>query len=403
MSPSQKRAAACGLQQEFPVSERRACVVLGQPRSTQRYQGQPRTDETALCRRLRELVRERPRFGYRRLHRLLRGEGWRVNAKRVHRLCRKEGLKAQRKTRKRRAIGESANACHVQRATRKNQVWSWDFVFDRTTSGTPLKWLSIIDEFTRECLALKVDRTITSEDVIDTLAELFGMRGVPESIRSDNGPEFISKSIREWLERLKIHTLYIAPGSPWQNGYAESFHSKLRDEFLSQEEFDSLRSARQLTQAWKDDYNLYRPHSSLGYVTPGEYSARCAASVRPPASLQQHSDLTQPELFYEAGLSSVDSRMGAAERRDSNSSQSGPAQNDVRCELIGSLFYPSCREAFPPSGRGLIRLCDDAHSHNQACKPRVRPSCRRFLSTQTSTRDALRPLCTVRIRRSLWA
>lgn len=153
-----------------------------------------------------------------------------------------------------------------------------------------------MDEFTRECLRLKVDRTMTSEDVIDTLAELFDMRGVPESIRSDNGPEFVSKSIRDWLERLKIQTLYIAPGSPWENGYAESFHSKLRDEFLSQEEFESLRSARQLTQAWQEDYNHHRPHSSLGYVTPAEFAARCAASVRPPASLQQHSDPTQPEL-----------------------------------------------------------------------------------------------------------
>ena len=296
MSPSQKRAAAEGLRKEFQVSERRACAVLEQPRSTQRYQGRPRTDEAALCRRLRELVRRRPRFGYRRLTQVLRREGWPVNAKRVHRLCRKEGLKVRRKRRKRRAIGQSINACHLRRAEFKDQVWCWDFVFDRTTSGTTLKWLSIVDEYTRECLSLKVDRHITSEDVIDTLAELLAMRGVPQAIRSDNGPEFVSKAIQEWLIQLRIETLSIAPGSPWENGYAESFHSRLVDEFLSQEEFESLRTARQLTQAWREDYNHHRPHSSLGYVTPVEFAARCAACVRPTASLQQHSDLTQPEL-----------------------------------------------------------------------------------------------------------
>jgi transposase InsO family protein len=147
-------------------------VALEQPRSTQRYQGRPRTDEAALTRRLRELVRRRPRFGYRRLTQVLRREGWQVNAKRVHRLCRKEGLKVRRRPRKRRALGQSTNACHVRKAEHKDQVWCWDFVFDRTRSGTTLKWLSIIDEYTRECLSLKVDRSITSEDVIDTLAEL---------------------------------------------------------------------------------------------------------------------------------------------------------------------------------------------------------------------------------------
>ena len=189
---------------------------------------QPRTEEAALCRRLRELVRRRPRFGYRRLAALLRREGWTINAKRVHRLCRREGLKVRRKLRKRRAIGESCNACHVRSAEHKDHVWTWDFAFDRTTSGTTLKWLSIVDEYTRECLALKVSRNITSEDVIDTLAEVFAMRGVPRAIRSDNGPEFVAEVIQKWLGRLQIATLYIAPGSPWENGYAESFHSKLR-------------------------------------------------------------------------------------------------------------------------------------------------------------------------------
>lgn len=302
MSPSAKRAVASEVQQQFEVSERRACAVLEQPRSTQRYQVRPKTDEAVLCRRLRELVGRRPRFGYRRLTAVLKREGWPVNAKRIHRLCRKEGLKVRRIMRKKRAIGESANACHVRRAEHQDHVWTWDFVFDRTTSGTTLKWLSIVDEHTRACLALKVARSVTSEDVIDTLAELFAMRGVPEAIRSDNGPEFVSRAIQEWLARLSIETLYIAPGSPWENGYAESFHSKLRDEFLSRETFESVSSARKQTTAWRQDYNHHRPHSSLGYLTPAEFAARCTASTpekapaTPSPPFQQHSDLTQPRL-----------------------------------------------------------------------------------------------------------
>lgn len=278
--------------------------MLEQPRSTQRYKIRQQTDEAALCRRLREIVRRRPRFGYRRLTAVLRREGWTVNAKRIHRLCRKEGLKVPRTLRKRRAIGGSANACHVRQAEHKDHVWTWDFAFDRTLGGTTLKWLSIVDEYTRECLTLKVDRSITSRDVIDTLAELFAMRGVPRAIRSDNGPEFVAQAIQEWLTKLKIDALYVAPGSPWENGYAESFHSKLRDEFLSPEEFESVRMAGRLTQSWREDYNHHRPHSSLGYVTPAEFAARCAASAAellpatPPATppLQQHSGLTQPVL-----------------------------------------------------------------------------------------------------------
>lgn len=173
-----------------------------------------------------------------------------------------------------------------------------------TDSATTLKWLLIVDEFTRECLALKVSRSITSEDVLDTLAELFAMRGVPQAIRSDNGPEFVAQAVRDWLGRLQIETRFVAPGSPWENGYAESFHSKLVDEFLSREQFESISQARRLTTAWRDDYNYDRPHSSLGYVTPAEFAARCAVSipespsaapqVSPP--FQPHSGITQPEL-----------------------------------------------------------------------------------------------------------
>jgi putative transposase len=270
------------LQKEFTVSERRACEVLDQPRSSQRYESKPRSDESPLVKRMLELVRERPRFGYRRIGRLLLAEGWRTGLSRVFRLWRREGLKVPQKRRKRRRLGTSDNGCHRRKAERINDVWCWDFVFDRTTSGTTLKWLSIVDEYTRECLALKAGHSITSEDVIDTLAELLAMRGVPRHIRSDNGPEFIAGAIRRWLNQVGVEALYVEPGSPWENGYAESFHSRLRDEFLAVEMFESLNAARELSAAWRNDYNHYRPHGSLGYRTPAEFAAACAASA--PAS-----------------------------------------------------------------------------------------------------------------------
>jgi putative transposase len=287
---------------QFDVSERRACEVLDQPRSSQRYEAKPRDDEGVLTKRMRQLVCQRPRFGYRRIGALLRQEAWSASDTRVYRLWRREGLKVPRKRRKRRSLGMSVNGCQQRRAEHQDHVWCWDFVFDHTTSGSTLKWLSLVDEYTRECLALKVDRSITSADVIDTLAELFAMRGVPKCIRSDNGPEFIAQAIRRWTQQLGIETLYIAPGSPWENGYAESFHSRLRDEFLALEEFEHLAAARKLTAAWKEDYNHHRPHSLLGYVTPVEFVARGAASATatglatpnsaPP--LQQHRETIQP-------------------------------------------------------------------------------------------------------------
>ena len=279
MSPARKREAASKLQDQFAVSERRACPVLGQPRSRPRRRSTPRNDEPAVIKRMRELARERPRFGYRRIAALLRQETFRASATRILRLWRKEGLKVQRKKRKRRALGTSAASIVAHSAQAPNDVWCWDFTFDRTRAGSPLKWLSIVDEFTRECLCLKVDRGITSEAVIDWMAELLAMRGVPRCIRSDNGPEFIARAIRMWLARVGVETLYIEPGSPWQNGYAESFHSRLRDEFLAVEEFESLATARKLTAAWRDDYNHRRPHGSLGYQTPAAFAARWAASA----------------------------------------------------------------------------------------------------------------------------
>jgi len=271
--------------------------VLQQPRSTQRYQARRRGDEPRLVARMVELVRQRPRFGYRRIWALLVQEGWRVSCKRIHRLWRKEGLKVPQKQRKKRRLGVSANACHRRRAEHKDHVWTWDFIFDRTATGSALKWLSIVDEYTRECLALKVARGITSEDVIDTLAELFAMRGVPRHIRSDNGPEFIAHAIRRWTGQLDLETLYIEPGAPWENGYAESFHGKLRDELLAREVFDGVGDARRLAATWREDYNHRRPHSALGYRTPAVFAAACAAPLRPTASAPQHTRTLEDTLI----------------------------------------------------------------------------------------------------------
>jgi transposase InsO family protein len=209
--------------------------------------------------------------------------------KRVYRIWLDEGLKVPKRTRKKRAIGQGKNACHLRRATVANDVWCWDFIFDRTVHGQSLKWLSIIDEYTRRCIALDVSKSIRSEDIINRLSELFVMYGAPKHIRSDNGPEFISKSIRSWVSKIEVGTLYVEPGSPWENGYAESFHSRLRDELMNVTEFENVRHARACGAAWREDYNEYRPHSSLGGLSPTEFARRCAASVPAAPPLQQHS------------------------------------------------------------------------------------------------------------------
>ena len=262
-----------------------------------RYKRRVRADEPQLRKRILELVRKRPRFGYRRISELLRSEGFRASDKQMHRLWRQEGLKVPRKTRKKRALGSGFNACHRHRATHANHVWSWDFIFDRTESGQTLKWFVIIDEFTRRCITLDVSRGFKSTDIIDRLSELFVMYGIPEHIRSDNGPEFIAKAIRDWLCKLEVKTLYIDPGSPWENGYTESFNSRLRDEFLRVEQFANAAHARAAARAWREDYNEYRPHSSLGGLPPAEFARRCAASATAASSLQQRSDKLSVSLI----------------------------------------------------------------------------------------------------------
>ncbi len=218
--------------------------------------------------RIIELAQAYGRYGYRRITALLQREGWRVNHKRVERIWRKEGLKVPKKQPKRGQLWWNDGSCVRRRAEHRNHVWSYDFVFDRTQDGRPLRMLTMVDEFTRECLAIDVGRHYRSEHVLDRLAELFVERGTPEFIRSDNGSEFTAIAVREWLKRLGVKALFIEPGSPWENGYIESFNGKLRDELLNGEIFYTLREAQVLTERWRREYNTIRPHSSLGYRPP---------------------------------------------------------------------------------------------------------------------------------------
>ena len=296
MSPARRREAVEKVQERLGLSERRACKAVGQPRSTQRYEARRPEDEDRLVAEMLELVRLHPRYGYRMIWSLLRRGGWLVNRKRVWRLWKREGLKVPRKQVKKRRVGSRENGCARRRAEHKDHVWAWDFIKDRTSDGRPLKWLSVVDEYTRECLALEVARSIRAQDVVDVMLDLVVRRGAPTNVRSDNGPEFVAEAVREWLGRMGTETLYIEPGAPWQNGYAESFHSRLRDELLNAEEFASLREAKVLATDWREDYNQRRPHSALGYRTPEEFATACvppgSATLRPPEHTREEEGLT---------------------------------------------------------------------------------------------------------------
>lgn len=251
------------------MSERRACKVLGQNRSTQRRAAVVRSDEDALTADIVELAGEYGRYGYRRITGLLWQAGWKVNAKRVERIWRQEGLKVpSRQPRKRGRLWLNDGSCVRLRAERKDHVWSYDFVMDRTHEGKAFRMLTILDEFTKESLAIRVGRKLDASEVIHALADLFLTRGIPEHIRSDNGSEFTAKMVCDWLDELGVKTLFIEPGSPWENGYIESFNGKLRDEFLNLEIFYTLAEAKVLIEQWRIHYNTVRPHSVLGYRPP---------------------------------------------------------------------------------------------------------------------------------------
>jgi transposase InsO family protein len=255
--------------QKLAVSERRACRVLEQARATQRRNLPPPSDEKQLTDDIVALATRYGRYGYRRITALLNNDGgWRVNHKRVERIWRKEGLKVPKKQPKRGRLWLNDGSCIRLRPEYQDHVWSYDFMTDRTANGKAFKILNIIDEYTRECLAILVARKIRNQDVIDLLFHLFIFRGIPGHIRSDNGPEFTAKAIRKWLSNVGVRTLFIEPGSPWENGYIESFNGKLRDELLNQEIFTTLTEAKVLIEQWRQEYNHIRPHSSLGYRPP---------------------------------------------------------------------------------------------------------------------------------------
>jgi putative transposase len=268
VSPAKRRRAVCRVRETLQVSERRACETLGQPRSTQRQVPRTSVEEDRLRSRITSLACQYGRYGYMRITGLLRAEGWQVNHKRVERIWREEGLKVPRKQRKRRRLWYADGSCVRLRPEYKDHVWSYDFVADRTSDGRPLKILTLIDEYTRECLAIHVDRRIKTDGVMEQLTEVFVRRGTPAYLRSDNGSEFSNAEIRQWLKRLGVRTMFIEPGSPWENGYVESFNGKLRDELLNREIFDTLLEARVLTEEYRWEYNTIRPHSSLNYRPP---------------------------------------------------------------------------------------------------------------------------------------
>jgi len=251
------------------VSERRACKVLGQARATQRHQPTPPSDEKQLTADIIALATKYGRYGYRRITALLNNEKhWKVNHKRVERIWRREGLKVPQKQPKRGRLWLNDGSCIRLRPEYKDHVWSYDFMVERTTNGRAFRILNIIDEFTRKCLRIKINRKIRSQEVIDELFNLFIFRGIPEHIRSDNGPEFTARVVRKWLNRLGVKTLFIERGSPWENGYIESFNGKLRDELLNREVFTTLEEARVLIEQWRREYNQIRPHSALKYQPP---------------------------------------------------------------------------------------------------------------------------------------
>lgn len=275
------------------MSERRACAALGQHRSTQRKIPRGRDDEERLTADIIDLARKYGRYGYRKIAELLRRTGWVVNDKRVERIWRREGLKVPARQPKRGRLWLADGSCIRLRAAYPNHVWSYDFVEDRTHDGRKYRMLNIVDEFTHECIKIRIARRLRAVDVIDVLSDLFILRGVPGHIRSDNGPEFVAKALQEWIAAVGAKTAYIAPGSPWENGYIESFNARLRDELLDGEIFYTLKEAKTVIESWRCHYNAVRPHASLGYRAPAPevivpaLAAWPAAQPRPapPATL----------------------------------------------------------------------------------------------------------------------
>ncbi|MFC5485106.1 IS3 family transposase [Microvirga aerilata] len=300
LSPARRRACIAHVRSTLKLSERRVCRVLGQHRSTQRRVPRGRDDEERLTADIIDLARQYGRYGYRKIAELLRSTaGWVVNDKRVERIWRREGLKVPQKQPKKGRLWLGDGSCIRLRAERPNHVWSYDFVEDRTHDGRKYRMLNVVDEFTHECLAIRVNRKLKAVDVIDALSDLFILRGVPGHIRSDNGAEFVAKAVQEWITAVGARTAYIAPGSPWENGFIESFNARLRDELLDGEIFYSLKEAKIVIESWRRHYNTVRPHGSLGYRPPAPEVFVPAMSVRaapqprpvPPPALAERPSL----------------------------------------------------------------------------------------------------------------
>jgi putative transposase len=303
VSPSNRRRAVRYCVEEGLGQTAAACRALGLGRSTF-YRGSHLSLENRTMRQeIRSLSEQHPRYGYRRVTAVLRRGGSKINAKRVQRVRREQGLQVSKKQRRMRRIGLST--AERQRATKPNQVWSWDFVEDQTENGSRFRILTLIDEYTRRCLATHVAWSIRAVDVITVVEAAMERYGVPEHVRSDNGPEFIAYAIRDWLQERQVKAIYIKPGSPWENGHIESFHDKLRDELLNREVFGRLLEARVVIEQWRCEYNQNRPHSSLGYQTPEEFAANCLATVGatplPAPDSHQNSrenNINQPAELY---------------------------------------------------------------------------------------------------------
>ena len=278
MSPARRRAYVEHAVRELGVSERKACAVLGQHRSTQRKTPRGADDEAALTADIVGLAKRYGRYGYRRITALLRDAGWPVNRKRVERIWRREGLKVPQRQPKRGRLWLADGSCVRLRPERANHVWAYDFVEERTREGRKFRMLCVVDEFTREALAIRVARKLGSADVIDVLADLFLAHGTPVHIRSDQGPEFIAEAVKAWITGVGASTAYIEKASPWENGYVESFNGKLRDELLNGEVFNTLREAQVLIEGRRRHYNHVRPHSSLGCRPPAPETVPMASS-----------------------------------------------------------------------------------------------------------------------------
>lgn len=278
VSPSNKRRAAKFAVEEGLGNCAQACRALGLARSSYYRLSSVSQQNQELRRQILSLSRDHPRYGYRRITALLRREGKQINEKRVLRVRREAGLKVHKRQRRSKRIGLSTS--RRRQASAPMEVWSWDFVSDQTQNGSPFRILTLIDEYTRECHRIHAGWSIRSVDVISIVETAIQFHGTPKYIRSDNGPEFIAYAMRDWLERQQIETLYIKPGSPWEQAHIESFHDKLRDELLNRELFGSLREAQVVLEGWRCEYNDQRPHSSLGYLTPSEYAASCEIALR---------------------------------------------------------------------------------------------------------------------------